>query len=132
MKRDPIFHFEEDAEMLEAYEHAKETFRYLWREISWDRRRIVPALDMVCVKTVFADRPLEDCESDEWREQMWVNDFDFDGRRIRGTLLNKPSRLKSVKQGDQVTFAFERLTDRRWTCLRGVYSKPDADADVAI
>lgn len=111
MHKGTIFHFEEDAAMVEAYQRAKETFRYLWREISWERRRIVPALDMACVKTVFADRPLEDCERDDPREHMWVQDFEFDGRRITGTLLNQPGQLESVKQGDQVSFPFEQLTD---------------------
>jgi uncharacterized protein YegJ (DUF2314 family) len=37
-------------EMQRAYEQARDTFRYFWREIAWDRRRIVPALEMAAVK----------------------------------------------------------------------------------
>ena len=121
MPKRNIFYFEEDAAMVEAYERARETFRYLWREISWERRRIVPGLDIACVKTVFADRPLEDCERGDPREHMWVQDFEFDGRRITGTLLNQPERLRSVKQGDQVSFPFEQMTDWIYSFGRRAY-----------
>lgn len=35
-----------DPEMQRAYESARASFRYFWREIAWERRRIVPALDL--------------------------------------------------------------------------------------
>ena len=31
-----------DPKMQGAYEQARATFRYLWREIAWERRRIIP------------------------------------------------------------------------------------------
>ena len=37
---------DDDPEMQRAYENARATFRYFWREISWERRRIVPGLDL--------------------------------------------------------------------------------------
>jgi uncharacterized protein len=40
-----VFMFDNsDPEMQRAYENARATFRYFWREIAWERRRIVPAL----------------------------------------------------------------------------------------
>ena len=51
-----IFSFDGgDPEMQHAYENARNTFRYFWREMAWERRRIVPALDMACVKAPFSD-----------------------------------------------------------------------------
>jgi hypothetical protein len=35
-----------DPEMQRAYESARATFRFFWRELAWERRRIVPALDL--------------------------------------------------------------------------------------
>jgi hypothetical protein len=51
-----VFMFDNsDPDMQEAYRKAHATFRYFWREVSWERRRIVPALDLACVKAPFAD-----------------------------------------------------------------------------
>src|SRR5690349_20883769 len=95
-----VFHFDQgDPEMQQANERARETFRYLWRELSWERRRIVPALDMACVKIPFSDG--ENAEAEV--EHMWVSDLDFDGTNITGTLINSPNTLSSVKQGDAVS-----------------------------
>jgi len=44
-----------DPEMQQAYENARGSFRYFWRELSWERRRIVPGLDLACVKAPFSD-----------------------------------------------------------------------------
>jgi hypothetical protein len=46
-----------DPEMRRAYEQARFTFRYFWRELAWERRRIVPALDLACIKAPFSDGP---------------------------------------------------------------------------
>jgi len=37
-----------DPEMQRAYEQARATFKYFWRELAWERRRVVPALDLAC------------------------------------------------------------------------------------
>lgn len=44
-----------DAEMREAYRRAQAKFRYVWRGLVWERRRIVPALDLARVKAYFTD-----------------------------------------------------------------------------
>ena len=52
----PVFMFDNsDPEMQQAYEKARATFRYFWREVAWERRRIIPALDLACVKAAFSD-----------------------------------------------------------------------------
>ena len=49
-----VFMFDSgDPEMQGAYELARATCRYSWREIAWDRRRIVHALDLAAVKVPY-------------------------------------------------------------------------------
>src|SRR3954463_6492511 len=89
-----------DPEMQRAYERARATFRYFWREVAWERRRIVPALDLACVKAPFFDERARRAEGIPEAEQMWLGEVDFDGRFVTGTLLNSPRWLKTVKEGD--------------------------------
>jgi uncharacterized protein YegJ (DUF2314 family) len=98
--------------MQQAYENARATFRYFWREIAWERQRIVPALDLACVKAPFTDgkqskRPQGVPEA----EQMWLGEVDFDGTFVSGVLLNEPNWLKSVKAGDAARFALGEISD---------------------
>ena len=38
-----VYFFEDsDPEMQRAYEQARTTFKYFWREVAWERRRIRP------------------------------------------------------------------------------------------
>ncbi len=97
-----------DAQILEAGRRARATFKYFWRELSWERRRLIPGLDMYAVKLPFSDKPND---PDAWVELMWVTDLVFDGIQITGTLLNAPDRLKSVKEGDKVSSSFDRVCD---------------------
>jgi uncharacterized protein len=101
-----------DPEMKRAHEKARETFRYCWREISWERRRIVPALDLVCVKAPFSDGdqaiPAQDTPQ---VEHMWLSEVDFDGREVSGKLLNAPNWLKTVKVGDIAHFPLGQISD---------------------
>jgi uncharacterized protein YegJ (DUF2314 family) len=121
-KKTPVFSFNNDEpEMQEAYRQARSTFRLFWRELSWEYRRIIPALDLACVKTAFADRPLEECDSSDSVEQMWLGEIRFDGRVVSGKLLNQPNKLKSVKQGDTCAFEFKLLTDWMYAISSRVY-----------
>ena len=48
-----VFMFDDsDPEMQRAYESARATFRYFWREVAWERRRIIPGLDLACQGTL--------------------------------------------------------------------------------
>ena len=109
----PVFMFDgSDPEMQAAYDTARANFRYFWREVHWENRRIVPGLDLACVKAAFSDReqPKEGTANDD-TEHMWVSDVEFDGRYVTGTLLNQPNGLLSVKQGDRVRIPMRRVTD---------------------
>lgn len=98
-----------DPEMQRAYEAARSSFRYFWRELSWERRRIVPGLDMTMVKLPFTDGPRTDGKPEY--EHMWIGDIEFDGDSVSGTLLNSPNWLTSVKEGDHVSRPFSQLAD---------------------
>jgi uncharacterized protein YegJ (DUF2314 family) len=100
-----IFAFNsDDSAMQEACAAAQRSFKFFWRELSWERRRIVPALDMAAMKLPFTDGPRSDGNGEF--EMMWVGDVDFDGITLTGSLLNSPNWLTSVKQGYSVTADF--------------------------
>ena len=115
----------EDPEMEQASREARKTFRYFGREVAWERRRIVPALDLACVKAPFSDgkgaarnpRPGDPPQV----EHMWVTEVDFDGRDVAGELLNSPNWLKSVKEGDAVRLPLARITDWMYVIGDEVY-----------
>jgi uncharacterized protein YegJ (DUF2314 family) len=90
-------------DLAEARDGARATFKYFWRELSWEGRRIVPGFDLVCVKLEFEDAGLI--------EYMWVGDVEFDGEWVSGTLINAPNELTNVEQGDAVC---TRLSERFW------------------
>ncbi len=104
---EPVFMFSGDPSMIKANERAKASFKYFWREVSWERRRIIPAFDMMLIKLPFADNNSESPES----EHMWVDAVEFDGEVLSGVLMNSPNWLKSVKQGDAVSAPFSQLED---------------------
>jgi uncharacterized protein YegJ (DUF2314 family) len=107
---EPVFTFDDsDAAMQSAYDAARRNFKYFWRELSWERRRIVPGLDMAMVKLPFTDGPRTD--GNPAYEQMWIGDVNFDGETLSGALLNSPNRLTSVKEGDAVQAPFSELRD---------------------
>jgi uncharacterized protein YegJ (DUF2314 family) len=108
-----VFMFDDnDPDMQRAYENARATFRYYWREMAWERRRIVPALDLACVKAPFSDGKQATTTKDHPEaEQMWMSEVDFDGQLVSGVLLNDPNWLKSVKKGDSARFPLNEITD---------------------
>jgi len=108
-----VFNFEgDDPEMLRAYENARQTFRYFWREIAWERRRIIPALDLACVKAPFSDDTSgTSITEDPTVEHMWISEIDFDGTTITGTLLNAPNNLTSISEGDFVSIPLKDISD---------------------
>src|SRR5262245_49966241 len=118
-----VFMFDnDDPEMQRAYENARATFRYFWREVAWERRRIVPALDLACVKAPFSDGERGTRSGDApGVEQMWVSEVDFDGRLVSGVLLNSPNWLKTVKQGDAVRIPLGAISDWRYVISGEVF-----------
>src|SRR5688572_26074633 len=118
----PVFMTEsDDPEMQRAYEQARESFRYFWREIAWDRRRIVPALDMAAFKAPFTDAASGSGHGDAPdAEHMWVSDVDFDGEFVSGVLGNDPNWLTSVKAGDAVRMPVDQISDWMYVKNGGV------------
>jgi len=108
MEKTPIFFADgESQKMIEAFKKAQETFKYFWREISWEYRRIVPALDFACVKLAF----IQEVNGENIVEHMWINDIDFDGENIKGTLVNEPTELTNVSNGDYVEIPRNQISD---------------------
>jgi uncharacterized protein len=108
-----VFMFDNsDPEMQRACEDARATFRYFWREVAWERRRIIPALDLACVKAPFSDGEQGTRTKDTPEvEQMWLSEIDFDGRLVSGVLLNAPNWLKTVKKGDPARIPLGEISD---------------------
>lgn len=107
----------DDEQMNAAMREASQTFKYLWRELSWEYRRIIPALDLAAVKVSFSD----DDNDGEDVEHMWVNNIMFDGKTITGELLNVPNELKSIQQGDAVNVTVDGISDWMFVSSGKVY-----------
>lgn len=102
-----------DAEMWQANEQARAMFRFFLREVIWEDHRIVPGLGLACIKVPFCDPPsAKKTKGDHPEvEQMWISEISFDGKIVKGTLLNSPNWLTSVKEGDDVTVPISGISD---------------------
>jgi len=49
---------------------------------------------------------------------MWVSEVEFDGRHIKGVLLNQPDSLRSVKEGDRIQCSPKKVVDWLY-CVMG-------------
>jgi uncharacterized protein YegJ (DUF2314 family) len=118
-----VFLFDNSApQMQEAYQQARATFRYFWREVAWERHRIVPALEMACVKAPFSDgKKTKGAQGTPEVEHMWLGEVDFDGRFVSGVLLNTPNWLKSVKAGDPASVPLGEISDWMYAISGEVY-----------
>jgi uncharacterized protein YegJ (DUF2314 family) len=121
MSSQEIFFAKGDSpKMIEAFKNAQETFKYFWRELSWEYRRIVPALTVACVKVAFS----QDVDGSEHPivEHMWINDISFDGELIKGVLINDPNELTNIENGDEVVIPLNQISD--WLfAIQGTASK---------
>src|SRR5208283_22367 len=96
----------EDPKMVAAVAAARQSFRYFWRELSWEYRRIVPANSLAAVKALFSD------EDDETHEHLWLGDIAFDGEVVTGKRLNDANDLNGLSEGDEVEVPFpDSVTD---------------------
>ena len=104
----PIYFVSSDEDYMQcAFEQARESFKYFWRELYWERRRIAPMLDYAMVKICFLDV----INGEEVGEHMWVSDVEFDGETIYGTLVNEPDSVQNVKLGDQISAKIDEMSD---------------------
>ncbi len=106
-------------EMINAFKKAQDTFKYFWRELSWEYRRIVPALNFACVKVAFSQQ-FEPGE-DPVVEHMWINNIDFDGEIIKGILVNDPGELTNINNGDAVEIPVDQISDWLYACNGETY-----------
>lgn len=109
----------DDPEMAAASKKARQTFKYFWRELSWENRRIIPGLEVAAVKASLADPAEVQAENPDGLEveHMWLLDVDFDGRHVEGTLINTPHSLKSFQEGQRVKIAGKQLGDWMYVCM---------------
>lgn len=110
---------DDDPEMVAASQQARKTFKYFWREMSWEQRRIIPGVEFAAVKMAFSD-PNTGPEEPEV-EHMWVSDVECNGREIMGTLMNEPEWLTNVKDGDAICEPMSSLSDWIFVSLGRVY-----------
>lgn len=112
----------DDPAMQRANDEARSNFRCFWREMAWERRRIVPGLNLACVKVPFSDPPEENEASEDRRvEQMWLSEVNFDGKVITGTLINSPNWLTSMSEGDEKKVSIDGITDWMYAINGRVY-----------
>jgi uncharacterized protein YegJ (DUF2314 family) len=123
MSESPVFMFDnDDPQMQEAYKNARSTFRYFWREVAWERRRIVPGLDLAAVKAPFSDgNKVPRAKDTPEVEHMWMSEIDFDGKVVSGVLLNSPNWLKTVKEGDSARIPLDQISDWMYAIQNEVY-----------
>lgn len=98
-------HKDDDPAIEAASQRARATFRYFWRELFWENRRIVPGLDLAAFKVAFHDN------DEKPPEVMWVDEVNFNGYSLKGRLLNQPNWLTSINQGDPVKVPVRAITD---------------------
>lgn len=108
MEKSDVYFAEDSAQMIDAYKKAQSTFRYFWREAWWERRRIVPALDLECVQAKFQQ---EQASGLPIVEYMWLDDISFDGIHVKGSLINRPEQLTNIKEGDIVEIPLSQISD---------------------
>lgn len=99
----------DDPDMDRAKMRARSTFKYFWRELSWEYRRIVPGLDLSAVKMPFIVP--DPGPQDPSVEQMWATEIQFDGDLIKGSLLNQPTWVPDLQPEDEVSCPFSSLED---------------------
>jgi uncharacterized protein YegJ (DUF2314 family) len=95
----------DDSEIAEAAKRAVATFKYLWRELTWEYRRIIPGLELSAIKAAFKDPGRSKVE------HMWLSEIYFDGEIVSAKLLNSPNELTSVKEGDEVSLRLDQIDD---------------------
>lgn len=109
MTESRMYPAQDDAAMLAAYAAARATFKFFWRELSWEYRRIVPALSLAAIKLPFATDAF--AVGAPSHEHMWVSDVQFDGDQLSGKLVNKPAWISGLAAGDAVSAPIGELED---------------------
>lgn len=109
MDNNILFTKKDNPNMFVAFEHAQATFKYFWRELWWEHRRLIKALDIALAKLAFTQQTSEN--EPPIVEHMWVNEVWFDGENIQGVLANEPQQVSNVKVGERVTKPLSEVSD---------------------
>lgn len=109
MSEENTYKFLADQRMFEASETARKNFKYFWRELSWEYRRIIPGLDLAVVKVPFQTH--SDDPDVPFYEHMWISDISFDGEIITGYLVNEPNWVKHLHAGDIISVPLAKISD---------------------
>ena len=104
-----VFYAQQDELMKQATKDAQKTFKYFWRELYWEYRRIIPGHDFAMIKIPFEQ--LLNGQTEPVVEHMWINNIYFDGEIITGELVNDPNELTNVKKGDTITRKINEIGD---------------------
>ena len=127
MTQSPVYTVENaNNEVQRAVAAAQATFKFMYRELSWERRRVIPGLDLAAVKISFPVEPVD--ASSPTVENMWVTDVLFDGLTIRGELMNEPHWVTSLNAGDLVEAPLTDLNDWMYVCGGRVFGAFTVDA----
>ena len=123
MSDSPVFMGQsDDPRMVTAIKTARKTFKFFWRELSWEYRRIIPGLEVAAIKLAFKTNKRRFLGGDvPESEMMWVTSVQFDGRTVKGELLNKPNWIKGLKAGSEVESPFLELQDWMYSIEGIVY-----------
>lgn len=114
-----IYYVKDDnPKMQEAFIKARSTFKYFWRELFWDFNRIAPALDLAFVKVACHQKKLFKGLVSEY---MWIDNINFDGITVRGTLDNEPDKLTNIKAGDSIEVPLSDICDWMFSIDGKVY-----------
>jgi uncharacterized protein YegJ (DUF2314 family) len=120
MPEENLYRFNgDDKKMQEASEKARQSFKFFWRELSWEYRRIVPALDLAIVKVPFKVTSKQ--EGIPPYEHMWINNISFDGENITGFLANQPNWVDNLSPGDEVNIPLAHISDWMYASQDKVY-----------
>ncbi|WP_082680594.1 DUF2314 domain-containing protein [Oceanivirga salmonicida] len=94
--------------IMEPANNARDTFKYFWRELYWENKRIVKGLNFAAIKIAFSQETLD---GENIIENMWIDDIYFDGDVITGRLVNKPNELTNVQENDIIEFEIDDIID---------------------
>ena len=108
-KDETVFFAQQDELMRKATLNAQKSFKYFWRELYWEYRRIVPAHDFAMVKIPFEQKV--EGQTEPIIEHMWINNIVFDGETITGELVNEANQLTNISKGDIVSKRVNEIGD---------------------
>lgn len=104
----PTFTAPNSPQLDRAAASARKTFGYFWREMTWERNRIIPGVGAAAVKLSFATDGSDDVPGSE---AMWIGEVNFDGAMVTGSLLNTPQWVTSHSEGDQISRPLDEISD---------------------